>query len=54
MLAVEDSEVKLKRDYAPKLEKVIPGAKVARYLQAENKIRAAVKYEMASQIPLVQ
>jgi hypothetical protein len=52
-LAVEDAELKLKRSYVPKLEKVLPGAKVARYMQIENKIRALVKYELAAQIPLV-
>jgi len=53
-IAIEDAEVKLKRSYVPKLEKVIPGMKVARYLQIENKIRAIGKYELAAQIPLVQ
>ena len=53
-LDIEDSEVKLKRDYLPKLEKAIPGAKVARYLQIENKIRAIIKYELAANIPLMQ
>jgi len=52
-IAIEDAEVKLKRSYVPKLEKVIPGMKVARYLQIENKIRAVVRYELAAQIPLV-
>jgi hypothetical protein len=36
-LAVEEAELKLKRSYVPKLEKAIPGMKVARYLQIENK-----------------
>ncbi len=53
-IAVEEAEVKLKRSYVPKLEKVIPGVKVARYIQIENKIRAIVKYELAAQIPLVE
>jgi len=53
-IAIEDAEVKLKRSYVPKLEKVIPGMKVARYMQIENKIRAIGKYELAAQIPLVQ
>jgi hypothetical protein len=51
---IEEAEVKLKRSYVPKLEKVIPGVKVARYIQIENKIRAIVKYELADQIPLVE
>ena len=53
-IAIEDAEVKLKRSYVPKLEKIIPGIKVARYIQIENKIRAVAKYELAAQIPLVQ
>jgi hypothetical protein len=53
-LALEEDEVKLKRSYVPKLEKVLPGVKVARYIQLENKIRAVVKYELASLIPLVK
>ena len=53
-LAVEEAEMKLKRSYVPRLEKVVPGVKVARYLQIENKIRAIVKYELAAQIPLVE
>jgi hypothetical protein len=53
-IAIEDAEVKLKRSYVPKLEKVIPGMKVARYIQIENKIRAVAKYELAAQIPLVE
>ena len=46
--------MKLKRAYVPKLEKVLPGVKVARYIQIENKIRAVGKYELAAQIPLVE
>jgi len=53
-IAVEEAEVKLKRSYVPKLEKVLPGSKVARYIQIENKIRALIRYELAAQIPLVE
>src|SRR5262245_1720860 len=52
-IGIEDAEVKLKRSYVPRLEKVIPGVKVARYMQIESKVRAVVRYELASQIPLV-
>ena len=53
-LAIEEAEVKLKRSYVPKLEQVMPGMKVARYLQIENKIRSIIKYELAAEIPLVE
>ena len=51
--AIEDEELKLQRSYAAKLEKVLPSAKVARYIQIENKIRSVLKYELAAKIPLV-
>lgn len=51
--SVEEQELKLKRTYAEKLEKVLPYSKVARYIQIENKIRALIKMELAQQIPLV-
>jgi hypothetical protein len=53
-LAIEQSEANLKGAYAPKLSKVLPVKKVARYLQIENKIRAVVKYDLAQGVPLVQ
>ena len=52
-LGIEESELKMKRAFVPKLSKVLPGQKVARYMQIENKIRAIVKYELAAEVPLV-
>jgi len=51
-LAVDEAEAKLRRGMVPKLAKVLPGRKVARYMQVENKIRAIVKYEIAAEVPL--
>jgi hypothetical protein len=53
LLAIESSELEIKKSFVPKLEKVLPAYKVARYVQIENKIRAAVKYELALEIPLI-
>ncbi len=53
-VAIEQAEAGLKASYVPKLSKVLPPKKVARYLQIENKIRAIVKYELAGGVPLVQ
>ena len=53
-VAIEQAEANLKSTYAPKLSKVLPVKKVARYLQIENKIRAVVKYDLAQGVPLVQ
>jgi hypothetical protein len=53
-VTIEKAEAGLKESYVPKLLKVLPPKKVARYLQIENKIRSVVKYELAGEIPLVQ
>jgi hypothetical protein len=53
MVAIEQAEVGLKTSSLPKLRKVLPEKKVARYLQIENKIRAVAKYEIADGVPLV-
>lgn len=52
-IAIEMAEVNLKKSYIPKLSKVLPDAKVARYIQIENKIRAIIRYDLADAIPLV-
>jgi hypothetical protein len=53
-IAIEESETKLKRAFIPKLAKALPGLKVARYMQLENKVRALVKYEIAGEVPLAR
>lgn len=53
-LAIEQAEADLKSTYAPRLGKVLPVKKVARYRQIENKIRAVIKYDIAQGVPLVQ
>lgn len=40
--------------YLPKFRAVLPERKVARYYQIEQKIRAMLDYELASQIPLIR
>ena len=53
-MAIEKGEAAVKEFFVPKQSEVLPPKKVARYLQVENKIRLAVKYELAGGIPLVQ
>jgi len=53
-IAVELDEVKLKQSYVSKLAKVLPAAKVAHYIQVENKIRAILRYGLALSIPMVE
>lgn len=52
-IGVEEAEVQMKKSFIPKLEKVLPEAKVARYIQIENKVRALVKLDLAANIPLM-
>lgn len=52
-LAIDQDELTLRKTAAAKLNSVIPAMKVARYIQIENKIRAALRYELAAGIPLV-
>jgi hypothetical protein len=53
-LAIDEAEVTLKSAAVPKILAVLPATKAARYIQIENKIRAAVRYELAAGIPLVE
>ena len=52
-LAIDQDELTLRKTYAAKLNGVLPAMKVARYIQIENKIRAAIRYDLATGIPLV-
>ncbi|MEO6203523.1 MAG: hypothetical protein ABIU05_26140 [Nitrospirales bacterium] len=52
-IKTDGAEVKMRREYAEKLSNVLPAHKVVRYLQMENKIRAAIKFDLAANIPLM-
>jgi hypothetical protein len=53
-MTIESLGLKLRQSYLPKFRKVLPEVKVFRYYQIENKIAAALMYELATQIPLVK
>jgi len=53
-LTIEGDRQKLRHSYLPKVAKVLPYTKVMRYYQLENKIHAAVSYDLARQIPLAK
>ena len=42
------------QNYTEDLKKVLPGRKLFRYLQVENKLEAIARFEMAKGIPLAQ
>ena len=54
MVSIDEAEAAMKKSFVPKLYKALPAVKVARYLQIENKIRAALRYELAAAVPLVK
>ena len=53
VIAIDEQEIKIRKACAAKLAPILPGKKAARYLQIENKVRAALRYELAGGIPLV-
>jgi hypothetical protein len=53
-LEVESDRLKLRREYLPQFAKLLPGRKVARFFQIENKIDAVVRYDLAAEIPVVE
>jgi hypothetical protein len=53
-LTIETLRLKLAKAYLPEFRKVLPDTKVARYYQIENKINAAIYYEIATKIPLLK
>jgi hypothetical protein len=53
-LAIDDAEAQMKSAMVPKIMAALPATKAARYIQIENKIRAAIRYELAASIPLVE
>jgi len=53
-LAIDQDEVTMRKTYTTRLNGALPGKKVARYLQIENKIRAVIRYQLADNIPLAE
>ena len=53
-ITIENLGPKLRQAYLPKFRKVLPEVKVVRYYQIENKIQAALFYELAANIPLMK
>jgi hypothetical protein len=53
-MTIESLGPKLRQAYLPKFRKTLPETKVVRYYQIENKIQAALFYELAANIPLMK
>jgi hypothetical protein len=52
-IAIERDRAALFGSYRPRFAAVLPATKVARYYQIENKIRAAINYDLAANIPIM-
>ena len=53
-LSVEEDRAKVRRAYLPEIAKTLPGRKVARFYQIENKTDAVLRYDLAAEIPVVE
>jgi DNA repair photolyase len=53
-VAIQKKDGGLQASYVRKLDKVLPPKKVAMYLQIESKIRAVVKYGLATNVPVIE
>jgi len=53
-IAIDNDDAKRRASYVPKVMKVLPPKKAARYLQIENEYRILLKYDLAVTVPLVQ
>ena len=53
-IAIDNDDAKRRASYVPKVMKVLPPKKAARYLQIENEYRILLKYDLAVRVPLVQ
>jgi hypothetical protein len=53
-LAVEEDRAKIRRAHFADFTRVLPGKKAARFYQIENKMNAVIRYDLASEIPVVE
>ncbi len=53
-LEIQEQRIRLLKNHLLNVQKVLPGKKVARYMQIENKISAVIDYDLAAQIPFVE
>ena len=53
-MAIEREDLRLKRTYLDKFNRILPARKVMRYFQLENKITAAINYQATQMVPLAK
>ena len=52
-LTVEEDRAKVRRNFLPEIGKALPGRKVVRFYQIENKMDAVLRFDLASEIPVI-
>jgi len=53
-LAIERDGAEQRKSQVPKILKVLPAKKAARYMQIENEYRTMMNYDLAAMVPLAQ
>lgn len=53
-IAIDAADAKRRATDVPKVLKVLPPKKAARYLQIENEFRIMIRYDLATAVPLVE
>jgi hypothetical protein len=53
-LAIERDRAKVREAFLAPISQALPGRKVMRFYQIENKIDAVLRYELARTIPVVE
>ena len=53
-LAIQRDRVALRRSYVDPFAEALPGRKLMRFYQIENKIDAVMRYELAASIPVIE
>ncbi|MCW5889297.1 MAG: hypothetical protein KIT14_01960 [bacterium] len=53
-LAAESDRARVRQTYLDQFAKVLPGRKVVRFYQIENKMDAVIRFDLAAEIPVVE
>lgn len=53
-MKIQEDELQLKKEYLKKFRKILPERKVARFFQLESKMDAAVAYDLAGKVLMVE
>jgi len=54
VIAIQQGRLDIQKEFVPKFRDVIPGVKVTRFYQIDNKIQALIQCDIAQLVPLAQ